>query len=73
MFRRPEMSSMLSRSTQGILEWVFSVSARVFHRQASTFFCVMNQLKVIIGTLEVREERKSAGRGGGMLVGIWFI
>ena len=70
MFRRPEISSMLSRSTQGILEWEFSVFARVFHRQAPTFFCVMNQLKVIIGTFKVREERKQGARGhaGGDLV-----
>ena len=39
---------MLSESSQ--------IFARVSHRQASTFQYVMSQLKVHIGTLEIREE-----------------
>ena len=37
MLRRSVIRCCLC-STQGILELVFSLSARVFHRQASTFF-----------------------------------
>ena len=72
MLRRSVISSMLSRSTRWILQWLFLVSARVSHRQAPTFFCVMSQLKVHIETLEIREVRKSVGAKG-TLVGIWFI